>query len=1522
VESCRFVHLSRLVGAEVRRFVDAMPPIRSSPRYVGHGSAREGAGRAFAKVCEEPGSPFTLTGCEKPCTLDAANMTGYSIFSWSGPSRPLYLVENGAVFFERGAKFGGTSQTPSDPRTLARRVVKVRVKMKFSPLNRRYVVDTDQECFHLGRTHFCVKASCDYGAGFVGEAFTTVCDEPGLPVRLEGCTMPLPPCTVPPVWMLPGYTIASPPSEWDLDMESFDVGNVTCSEGYFPAPGIATPSAEACPGAGTDFSVYGCEKPCTVPTSQTGFNLTGNARVQVTVQANCTHFGLPWPTSSNGTDGQWCSITKPANEWMQYDSSHVIDADVPFALYDSQDFYAWRLHRGGFDVWAECADGFGLTPEFTETGDSHAKACVSPGADFSLTGCELPCAGPDSTTGFTVLEEANLFRRGFSVDVACADGYYVAPRCWFSPDDADGCVNSDAPYASVCSGPNQRYSLHGCELPCAMPATHDGYIVGGIGTNPLDFFRNGFKVEVSCATGYSVDPGWEGLGPSATACERPGEPFKLFGCERPCQARPWSSYRGYDVTETNLFRNGFNVTAECAPGYQLDPAYEEVHVSVCERPSTEYELRGCERPCKAPEDTTGYTIAAETNLFRRDFDVSVECAPGYNAVTVQDAFGYPAVPPKCSHDGTKATRCHPEVWGNMVTLEGAGAVRCSSAGHEYTLRGCERPCKRPSPKFTMGYNITAELNLLHNEFHVILECADGYYLQRNYEYPYALPCTRVDYYDQYDGYFLKGCEPGCKRPADTTGYSILAEASLAPARLNVTVECAEGYYPIPGETARAEACYPAGSEYLLRGCELPCTVPSGAAVVGYDISLNWLGHGYRRALAVHSEKVPAEELSSAAGREVPLESEFDTHSPVLAVRSIRATPVSPSSRWLLLGGESAPKLLGGESAPKLLGGESAPGERPFSPAFAPEIRARGSAHERSRLLAASSGVAEQGDATVGGEEPAVVPQDDRTTADENRLLEAIVVVEQNDATVAGEVADMVAPDVSGPVDENRLLEASVGVEQGRASVNREVAPFFPAIRGNPADTDRFLEAIVREQDGRNVAEEVVGAVFPDIPAFVDNTRALSASGTCKNAPISVQGYLHDLAPRPPLGPGWLLWCGHSKNLNRANFYYPCWMCAPGYAVAPGYTGAVAEVCDAPDTEFKLAGCELPCTAPPSQTGYVSVVETNLYRKDFDVVAACDTGSGYALAPNFTKATPVCAEPDTPYTLTGCELPCTASPSQPGYTNVVATNLHRKDFDVVAECDWGYDVAPGLTDHPLVEACAAPSTPYTFTGCELPCVAPGTAGYNTFDFQPFRKNFLVNVMCEAPDYDVSPGFAHPIAGACGEANTTYNVSGCELRCTNPGTTGYKPTETHPFRKDFDVGVVCASGYYVVPSLTSPEAKVCVDAGEPYSVSGCELPCAAPSTTTGYIVSMQAPLDSLFRKIFKVSVTCASDSSDCAGWSDSPNWTGWSDSSDSPTAPPRRNLTTSQPVSAHNIHKPATQIAPAIFLEVLAYRLGKE
>jgi len=419
------------------------------------------------------------------------------------------------------------------------------------------------------------------------------------------------------------------------------------------------------------------------------------------------------------------------------------------------------------------------------------------------------CVSPKDLTGYSVTE-TSLDRSSFKVQVACADTHTGTAK------------------VAQCTQNLGTYSITGCskKIECASP-NFEGYTVTEQNT-----VAQTFDVPATCARGY------EGTA-VATACSKTGEKYTLSGCKystTTCAAPKATD--GYLVTEAQLRKILFDVSVQCAPGYQ-----GAAKVAPCTGDGKPYTLTGCSPApvCVSPKDLTGYSVT-EASLDRGSFKVEAKCSATH--------IGEPKVTECTSNLGTYSiTGCVPKIQCTSPSKDGyavtetstvaqhfvvpvscargyegkAVATACSKTGEPYTLSGCKfdtTTCVAPSK--TQGYMVT-EAELRKSIFDVQVQCAPGF--------TGAAKVTKCNLHGE--AYTLSGCSavPFCVAPKDVEGYEV-TETSLDRDSFNVKVKCAKGY----SGSASVTKCSDALKSYSLAGCQRIPVCLSPRSVDGYMVS--------------------------------------------------------------------------------------------------------------------------------------------------------------------------------------------------------------------------------------------------------------------------------------------------------------------------------------------------------------------------------------------------------------------------------------------------------------------------------------------------------------------------------------------------------------------------------------------------------------------------------------------------------------------------------------------------------------
>jgi len=291
--------------------------------------------------------------------------------------------------------------------------------------------------------------------------------------------------------------------------------------------------------------------------------------------------------------------------------------------------YDFNVARGALTI-----DGFGVTGLSCAagyTGSATPSVCLSPGAAYSVTGCEPTCNTP-TMAGYDFASAGGAVTiTGFGpTGLTCAMGYV-------------GLVT-----ASACSLPGIAYSVTGCEPTCKVHGCSAGYVdKGGVEStaNPSDAVccdavctapsAAGYNFATSAGvlkiagfgpTGLTCANGYVGL-VTASACSSPGAAYSVTGCEPTCKV--------YGCSAGYVDKGGVESTANPSD-------------AVC-----------CDAVCKAPSargDTRGYNLATASGVLK---------IAGFYQTGLTCAYGYVGFWPK--------------------------ATVCSSPGAAYSLTGCSGP---------------------------------------------------------------------------------------------------------------------------------------------------------------------------------------------------------------------------------------------------------------------------------------------------------------------------------------------------------------------------------------------------------------------------------------------------------------------------------------------------------------------------------------------------------------------------------------------------------------------------------------------------------------------------------------------------------------------------------------------------------------------------------------------------------------------------------------------------------------
>eukprot|EP00913_Durusdinium_trenchii_P001137 g1045.t1 len=374
-----------------------------------------------------------------------------------------------------------------------------------------------------------------------------------------------------------------------------------------------------------------------------------------------------------------------------------------------------------------------------------------------------------------------------------------------------------------CDKNGTPYGISGCEPDtCLEPSDATGYVITA---TSLELHK--FSVATECAFGYIGSPKadahlWDVTAtcasyfrgtPKVTQCEEDGLPYAISGCEPDMCVRPSGLEEYTKFVETSLALHNFEVSAECAWGYEGTPVAAPCSGPTTTTTSTTTTVTIPKLVCQAPVDTTGYAIT-EHNLLQEAFKVEATCTSEYigNAAVVD-----------CTDDNTeyKLTGCEKKIFCQKPTVSGYDVTETSTVmqdfNHDYQLSGCEMNfCVAPAMP---GYAVS-ELELRQPHFKVTAACATGYEGNAMVE-----PCDNhyghwSRQFTRYSEYKLRGCtrvEAFCVAPSVTDGY-IVTETDLRIDEFEASAECAPGWTG----TAKVAVCTGAtpqvSKQYSLSGC--------------------------------------------------------------------------------------------------------------------------------------------------------------------------------------------------------------------------------------------------------------------------------------------------------------------------------------------------------------------------------------------------------------------------------------------------------------------------------------------------------------------------------------------------------------------------------------------------------------------------------------------------------------------------------------------------------------------------------
>lgn len=556
--------------------------------------------------------------------------------------------------------------------------------------------------------------------------------------------------------------------------------SVECADGYH-----GKPKAKPCFDESEPYELVGCEKSlyCTKPEDTTGYTVKEKALTAHDFKADVT--------CAEGYAGE-PKVEPCSADQAPYTLSGCEKVILCLTPENTEGYEVTEnsLEKGTFSVSAKCGLGY--------IGEAQVKACAD-GVPYALRGCEpdrRTCGVPEDTTGYA-LQAKSLQIFNFEVKAGCAEGF------------------SGSPSVEVCTAQGEAFKVSGCSktVSCQSPVDQRGYAVTETSKEV-----NGFKVEATCASGYYGEA-------SVTPCAEGNTPYVLDGCKFRKWCKAPKDSEGYEVTETNMQLHKFGVTATCGKGF-----IGKAKVTPCADNSQEYRLSGCKAiaVCQSPKDTKGYVVN-EISLAAHEFQVSVECAPGYAGKPQATGCGDTQKRyflSGCYKDGDYcqgpadstgylltenelAAKTFDVVGQCTPSHEGkAKVIPCSSNQKEYHLTGCRPKVSCMSDAAAEGYDVTeTDLYILPFQFDVKATCKSGYVGTAA-----VTPCDEPN-----EAYVLSGCTKDnvvCKRPTTTEGYTV-KENSLTQSLFDVTAECEAGYKG----SATVIACSPTGGDYILAGCK-------------------------------------------------------------------------------------------------------------------------------------------------------------------------------------------------------------------------------------------------------------------------------------------------------------------------------------------------------------------------------------------------------------------------------------------------------------------------------------------------------------------------------------------------------------------------------------------------------------------------------------------------------------------------------------------------------------------------------
>eukprot|EP00435_Cladocopium_sp_Y103_P024492 s2486_g6.t1 len=682
--------------AELRKVVFDVA-VKCAPGYVGV---------AKVQTCEKDLGEYVLSGCSKaPVCTSPKDLSGYSITE----------VSLDKVNFEVSAECSATHTGKAQVRECVGKMT----PYSLSGCDKKILCDSPHSTDGYLVTEkntvaqlFDVDVSC--ARGYEGKGVVTKCAKTGQQYKLSGCKYSTTTCVAPKSQV--GYLV----TEVELRKIIFEV-NAKCAPGY---QGLG--KATKCSVHNGPYTLSGCTPApvCVSPKDLTGYVVEEKSldrdTFKVEVQCADTHTGK----------AKVSECTKNLGTYSVSGCAKKIQCASP----ESDHYLVTEKNTVAqtFDVAVACARGY--------EGKAVATACSKTGQQYQLSGCKYStttCVAPTSQLGYLVTE-VELRKIIFEVNAQCAPGYQGAAT------------------TTKCSGHNGPYTLSGCTPApvCVSPKDLTGYSVT---ETSLD--RSSFKVQVACLDTHT------GAAKVAPCTKNLGT-YSLSGCAKKIEcASP--SFEGYAVTEQNTVAQTFDVAATCARDYE-----GKAVATACSKTGEKYTLSGCKystTTCAAPKSTDGYLVT-EAQLRKIVFDVSVQCAPGY---------------------------------------QGAAKVApCVSQGGAYTLSGCSAAPVCVSPMDLTGYSVT-ETSLDRGTFKVQAKCSATHIGE-----PKVTACTK-----NLGTYSITGCVPKIQCASPENSHYVVTEKNTVAQSFDVAATCARGYEG----TAVVTPCSKTGQQYQLSGCKYSTT---------------------------------------------------------------------------------------------------------------------------------------------------------------------------------------------------------------------------------------------------------------------------------------------------------------------------------------------------------------------------------------------------------------------------------------------------------------------------------------------------------------------------------------------------------------------------------------------------------------------------------------------------------------------------------------------------------------------------